>query len=162
MVPFVLTIIALVGALIHILLSKQPRSAAMVFDTLLKWLFFFAIGVWGLLGAYSHLLRSDEIAEAIGWTTGSPFQLEIGFANMAFGICGILATWCGMGFRWATATNLSVFLWGAAYVHISDTARTGNLAPYNTGFLLFADIILPIFLLGLLFALSRAQKRTAA
>jgi hypothetical protein len=33
-----------------------------------------------------HYFLSDPVAESIGWPTGNPFQLEVGFANLAVGI----------------------------------------------------------------------------
>ena len=40
-----------------------------------------------LLGfAVGHLFKADAIAEHIGWKKGSPFQLEVGIADLTIGI----------------------------------------------------------------------------
>ncbi|MES0361085.1 MAG: DUF6790 family protein, partial [Anaerolineales bacterium] len=51
-------------------------------------IFLFALGVAGsgIGGFFGHLFLSDQVAESIGWSIGSPFQLEMGFANLALGV----------------------------------------------------------------------------
>jgi hypothetical protein len=72
------------------------------------------------------------IAQSIGWPTGSPFQLEIAFANLTIGVLGIVAVGRRDGFREATVIAVTVFGVGATIVHIMDIIKTGNLAPGNT------------------------------
>jgi hypothetical protein len=72
------------------------------------------------------------VAESIGWPTGSPFQLEVGFANLAVGILGIVAMGRRDGFREATVIAVTVFALGATVVHVMDVVESGNLAPGNT------------------------------
>ena len=64
--------------------------------------------------------------------TGSPFQLEVGFANLAIGLLGAIAAERRDGFREATVIAATVFAVGATFVHIRDIVDTGNLAPGNT------------------------------
>jgi hypothetical protein len=82
-------------------------------------------GSGGFLG---NFFISDVIAQSIGWPKGNPFQLEVGFANLALGILGIGAMGrCG-GFREATVIAVTVFGVGATIVHITDPIQTGNVA----------------------------------
>jgi len=53
----------------------------------------------------------------------SPFQLEIGAANLAIGLGAIAATILGLAAAWAIFFVAASFLWGAAAVHISDMVR---------------------------------------
>ncbi|MCQ8904725.1 MAG: hypothetical protein NQU45_03285 [Methanothermobacter sp.] len=56
----------------------------------------------------------DIIATYIEWPTGSPFQLEVAFANLSFGVLGLLS-WKFRGEFWmATIIGFSVFYLGAA------------------------------------------------
>ena len=94
----------------------------------------FVIGVAGsgIGGFLAHVFISDEIADSIGWDAGSPFQLEVGFANLAIGLLGAIAAERRDGFREATVIAATVFAVGATFVHVRDLFDTGNLAPGNT------------------------------
>lgn len=83
-------------------------------------------------GFFGYLFLSDLLAESIGWSTGSPFRLEMGFANLAVGVLGIIAVSRGDGFREATVIAVAILGVGASTVHIMDIIQTGNLAPGST------------------------------
>lgn len=54
------------------------------------WQLVCGFGLFGIIGASGHTLNADAIAEFIGWPTSSPFQTEVGPANLAFGRLFIL------------------------------------------------------------------------
>lgn len=108
-------------------------------------------GIWAFLG---HYFKAEEIATLIGWPTGNPFQTEIAFANLAFGTLGLLCIPFHGEFWIATAIGISVFLLGAASVHIREIRKQGNLNPANAGGILLTDILTPVVLIGLLALLS--------
>ena len=120
---------------------------------------FFIVGVAGsgIGGFIAHLFLSDEIADSIGWPTGSPFQLEVGFANLAIGILGAVAAGRRDGFREATVIAVTVFSLGATYVHLVDVLESGNLAPGNT-IQNVANVIRPIVLISLMVVSRRAER----
>ena len=62
-------------------------------EVLLGFVLLFNMGITSLLAAYAHLFMGPLIAEQIGWLPGSPFQFEIGMANLSYGILGVLAFW---------------------------------------------------------------------
>ena len=62
-------------------------------------LFIIGVAGSGFGGFIAHVFISDEIAESIGWDAGSPFQLEVGFANLAIGLLGAIAAERRDGFR---------------------------------------------------------------
>ena len=99
-----------------------------------------------------HILVPDRIANYIGWQTGSPFQIELGFASLGIAILGILSIWLRGWFWVAPAISRSVFLFGAAFVHIREIIGRGNFSPGNAGPVLFFDISVPLLVLGLLLA----------
>jgi hypothetical protein len=109
-------------------------------------------GYGGVLISIPHIVAPDSIAASIGWETGSPFQLELGFASLGTAILGILCLWLRGWFWLAPIVSRSVFLLGAAYVHIADILATGNLAPGNAGPILFYDIGVPLLAIGLFIA----------
>jgi hypothetical protein len=98
------------------------------------------------------------VAESIGWPTGNPFQLEVGFANLAVGILGIVAMGRRDGFREATVIAVAVFGVGATIVHARDIIETGNLAPGNT-LQNVGNLLKPALLIGFLVASRRRSVR---
>lgn len=104
-------------------------------------------GIWGFLG---HYFKAEMVADLIGWPTGNPFQTEIAFANLAFGVLGLLCIPFRGGFWVATAIGISIFLLGAASVHVREIREQGNLNPDNAGGILVTDVLTPVVLLALL------------
>jgi hypothetical protein len=88
------------------------------------------------------------VAQSVGWPN-TPFLLEVGFANISYGILGLLS----IKYRsfWApTVIAYTVFMWGAAIGHIYNIQQTGNLAAGNAGTVLYLDILMPILYMLLL------------
>ena len=121
----------LLGAL-HVWLDRDARTRERKLELFLLYLLGISAGANGIGGFMGHLFASDLVAEAVGWPAGNPFQLEVGFANLAIGILGVIAIGRRDGFREATVIAMTVFSIGATVVHILDIAETGNLAPGNT------------------------------
>jgi 4-amino-4-deoxy-L-arabinose transferase-like glycosyltransferase len=123
-------------------------------------IFLFALGVAGsgIGGFFGHLFLSDQVAESIGWSIGSPFQLEMGFANLALGVLGIIAVSRRDGFREATVIAVAIIGVGATVVHIMDIIQTGNLAPGNT-IQNVSNLLRPALLIGILVAARRAEAK---
>ena len=144
---FAVTVLAI---LIHLVRTRDMGfHAARVVE--LSLLYFLALcwGAAGALLALPHILFPDYVASFIGWDPGSPFQVELGFASLGTSIVSILCIWFRGWFWLAPIVAKSVFLLGAAYVHLHDIAERGNLAPGNAGPVLFYDIALPLLVVGL-------------
>jgi hypothetical protein len=122
-------------------------------------LFLFALGIAGsgIGGFFAHVFMSDVVADSIGWPTGNPFQLEVGFANLAIGVLGIVATGRRDGFREATVIAATLFSVGATVVHVMDIVATGNLAPGNT-WQNVSNLLRPALLIGFLVASRRSER----
>ena len=86
-------------------------------------LFIIGVAGSGIGGFIAHVFISDEIADSIGWDAGSPFQLEVGFANLAIGLLGAIAAERRDGFREATVIAATVFAVGATFVHVQRHSR---------------------------------------
>jgi len=105
-----------------------------------------------LLGfAVGHLFKADAIAEHIGWKKGSPFQLEVGIADLTIGTLGTLCAWFSGGFRLATVIAATIWLWGCVAGHVRDMMRNRNFSPGSAGFVFYWGLLYPVFLIGLLF-----------
>ena len=160
-VPVLSWVAALAGAAIAIASGSRPVARAFVLDRLLQYAFIFPVGLMGLWAALGHIVFPVRVAQAIGWQT-SPFQFEVGVANLGIAFAGLYAAFRSFEARLATNLVLSCFLIGAGIGHIRDIISVGNFAPGNAGPILFTDLLTPtaIFLL-LWFGRPRAERREA-
>jgi 4-amino-4-deoxy-L-arabinose transferase-like glycosyltransferase len=144
----------LAGALI--LVDRSVSSRERRLETVLVFLFAIGVAGAGISNFIAHFFLSDIVAESIGWEAGSPFQLEVAFANLAIGALGLVATSRRDGFREATVVAATVFAFGASMVHVMDIVATGNLAPGNT-LQNVANLLRPALLIGFLVAMRRVE-----
>lgn len=160
MSPFLaIFFLGLVLSLFHLFISKQPKTGLRVISLVLLYQLVFSVGINSLLGFYAHAFLSDQTAEYIGWAPGSPFQLEVAYTNLTFGILGILCIWMRGNFWVATVLGISIWYFADAYYHIRDMVVHHNYAPGNAGMPLYTDICLPIVLLTLLIVYSILSKK---
>jgi hypothetical protein len=151
MIALLIVVLMVALPLLHLGLSKLPRTPLRVVHILLLYALVFGVGVIGLpMGFVPHVFFADQTARSIGWPTGSPFQFEVGVHDGAWGVLGFLCLWFGGLFWLATGLGWALFMLGATYGHIRDTVVSGNYAPYN--FLtIFSDGFIAIWLLALLY-----------
>ncbi len=157
---FIFLALTIAGCLISLLKNRKSLSRQKVIDIILMYLLLIQVGLTGLWAFFGHMFLSDQVARSIGWATGSPFQLEVAMANLAFGILGVLCIFFRDGFWLATGIGYAVFLFGAAFVHIREILTVGNYAVNNAGpFLYLNDIALPLVILMLLAVKWRLKPR---
>ena len=154
----IFTILPLLLAGEVLLIDRSAASRERNLETFLIFLFALGVAGSGIGGFFGHLFLSDQVAEAVGWPAGSPFQLEMGFANLVIGVLGIIAVGRRDGFREATVIAVTILGVGATIVHILDIINTGNLAPGNT-IQNFSNLVRPTLLIGFLIAARRAEAR---
>ena len=140
--PAVLLVIALVAATMR----RGPESAA---ERFLSWLLLLPIGLTGLWAGLFHVFLPETAAADIGWQS-SPFQFEVGMADLAIGVTACLAFWCGLGFKAAAVSAASIFLLGDAVGHVRQMLLAGNFAPGNAGVPFYMDIACPLLAIVLL------------
>lgn len=158
-VPVLTWVLALVAAGADIARGPRPLTAGVVADRLLRWIFFFVIGLMSLWAFLGHVFYPAQAAASIGWQP-SPFQYEVGVANLGIGLAGVVgAFWGGLGFRTATWIMVASFLGGAAVGHLRQIAETGNLAAGNAGPILYTDMLTPIAVAVLLVIAWRARQK---
>lgn len=158
MIPLACYVGAILGYLVHLWRQGANINRREKLELAARW-WLGAGGVWLLVSAAGHLFLADEVAESIGWEKGSPFQREVGFANLAFAVMGLLCIWVRGSFREATVIGTAVFLWGAAGVHVYEIVEDGNFAPNNAGPILYLDILGPLVGAIILILLRRAERR---
>lgn len=128
---------------------KPPHKKEIV-EALFSYFLFFSMGVAFIYNFICHVFLAEMSASFIGWEN-SPFQYEVGFASLGFGIVGLIAFRSGLGFRAAAVIGPSFFLLGAAGGHVYQMIKAHNFAPGNAGIIFWTDIILPIIGFTLLY-----------
>lgn len=148
-VPVLAWVAALAAAAISVARGPRPITWEFVSDRLLCYLLMFPVGVMGLWAAFGHLAVPEQAAQAIGWAP-SPFQSEVGAANLGIALAGFYSAGRSGDARLATALMVAGFLGGAGVVHVRNIMQVGNLAPGNAGPILFTDFLTPLAILMLL------------
>ena len=96
------------------------------------------------------MFRSDIIADSIGWPKGSMFQKELGFAELGWGIAGILCIWFKGYFWLAVIITITPLFIGAAFIHIKEMIERKNFKPGNS-IPIIPNLLIPITLIVLSF-----------
>lgn len=156
---FVILTIGTAGFLAHWYVRGREWEPRERWEIATRW-WLGAMGAMFLIAGSGHLFRADEIAESIGWPTGSPFQREVGFTDVAWGVLGVVAIKARGSFREAFVLGSLIFLWGAAGGHIYEMVANDNSAPNNSGMMLYMDIIAPVVSALVLWRLRIAERRT--
>ena len=103
---------------------------------------------WASLGAgVSHLFFGAGTARSIGWSP-SPFQREVAFANIAFGVVGLMAAIRTTDFWLAVIVASAVYRFGCGYGHIREIVGNHNFAINNTAILLLNFVVPAGLLVG--------------
>jgi 4-amino-4-deoxy-L-arabinose transferase-like glycosyltransferase len=154
---FAFSVLPVIIAAGHLGLDRSSRPRERRLELFLLYLFGVGVAGSGIGGFFGHVFLSDQVAESIGWPTGNPFQLEVGVANLAVGILGIVAMGRRDGFREATVITATVLGVGATVVHVMDVIETSNLAPGNT-IQKISNLLRPALLIAFLAASRRAER----
>jgi Family of unknown function (DUF6790) len=154
---FLFSILPLILGAGIVLFDRSGATRERRLEVLLIMLFGLGVAGSGIASFFGHVFLSDVVAESVGWPTGSPFQLEMGFSNLALGCLGVVAAGRRDGFREATVIAVTVLGIGASFVHLQDIWTTGNLAPGNT-VQNVANLIKPACLIPLLLASRRMER----
>ena len=137
-------------------LAAASRSDAPVADRLLAWILLLPIGVTGLWAAAFHLFFPQIAAADIGWEV-SPFQFEVGLADLAIGATACVSFWRSLDFKAAAVMVSSIFLLGDAVGHVKQMMVAGNFAPGNAGVPFYSDIAFPVLAIVLLIIVRRSE-----
>lgn len=158
MLAFVILGIGTAGFLAHWRLRGRSWSTAERWEYATRW-WLGAMGAMLLIAGSGHVFDADEVARSIGWPPGSPFQREVGFGDMAWGVVGLVAIKASGSFREAFVLGTSLFLWAAPGGHIYEMVANDNSAPNNSGMMLYMDIAAPVVSVLVLWRLRLAERR---
>ncbi len=157
---FFLLGIASFAIIVHLLLMKQ-RTAGKAVEIILLYLLVFVFGAGSVLAGLMHVFNGPATAQMIGWPAGSPFQYEVGVADIAFGLVCMLALIFRGSYWLAAILANSIFLFGALIGHIRDLIAAGNTAAYNIGpNIILSDLILPLLMIILYIVYYRLGNKS--
>ena len=157
LIPFVLRNLPLFLFVAALALAVASRSGAPIADRLLAWILLLPIGVTGLWAAIFHLFFPEIAAADIGWDP-SPFQFEVGMADLAIGATACVSFWRSLDFKAAVVIINAIFLLGDAIGHVGQMIAAGNFASGNAGVPFLDDLILPVLTLILLIIVQRSES----
>jgi hypothetical protein len=143
-------VIMFIAALAVALLVKQPSYFP---ARLLCWMLLLSVGVEETWAGFFHVFFARIAAASIGWEV-SPFQFEIGVADMAIGLTAIASFWRPLPFKAATVLYVTLFYAGVAIGHVREAVAAGNFSGNNFGLLLLITVV-KVFLLPALYVLVR-------
>lgn len=106
-------LIGFIGIFLAVYLLPDTEGALRVIATLL-------VGVVGLLAFISHVIFHRADAARLGWDEKNPgWQLEVGFANLAFGAAALIAVAGNWGFESLALITIgyTIYLLQAAVLH---------------------------------------------
>src|SRR4051794_6521914 len=113
---------------IALLRAPKPLTRPVVIEALLSYFVLFSVGVSFLYNFLAHTFFGATSARFIGWAD-SPFQTELGFASLGFAVIGVLAFRRSFDLRLAAVVGPSLFLLGAAGVHVHQLITAGPVPP---------------------------------
>jgi hypothetical protein len=77
----------------------RPKAVSVIgAERFLSWILLLRIGITGLWAGAFHVFFPATAAKLIGWEV-SPFQFEVGMADLAIGATACVAYWCDLASR---------------------------------------------------------------
>ncbi len=118
-----------------------------------QWVALWSVGGVGLLSFVRHAVFHRSDAVRMGWDLGkrNDFQLEVGFANLAWGLVALIASFLGWGTMALGSLILvfGIYMLQAAVLHLFDSGR--NPQRLRAG-IQFINVAFAVFLLWFAFA----------
>ena len=146
-------VVMFVAALAAALLVKQPADFA---SRLLGFMLLLSVGVEETWAGFFHIFFAHIAAASIGWEV-SPFQFEIGVADVAIGVTAIASFWRPWPFKAATISYVTLFYAGVAIGHVREAVASGDFSGNNFGLLLLITVI-KVFLLPTLYFMAPKNR----
>jgi len=152
-----IVIFSFAGFLLHLLISRVPKTRARTVELLLLYQLVFSIGVLGVLSFFGHTFLPLVAAKYLRWLP-SPFQQELANASLGFGVIGMMCIWYRGHFWTATVIGSSIWLFADAVDHIVDMFYNNNFSTINTGIVFYSDLLTPVLLIVLLILNYRLKE----
>ena len=148
-IKFVLTHIPAIMFVVAFIVAALTRRPVRFSTRLLCWLLLLSVGVEETWAGLFHVFFAKVAASSIGWQV-SPFQFEIGVADIAIGVTAIASFWRSLSFKAATVSYVTLFYAGVAIGHVREAVTAGDYSGNNFGSLLLITVV-KVFLLPALY-----------
>ncbi|HVS46389.1 MAG TPA: DUF6790 family protein [Verrucomicrobiae bacterium] len=156
----ILFVVALIVTIVKVRRAHFARRVVTTSYVLWGEMLFYVLGIGSIYAGLMHAYAQWIVAPSIGWVP-SPFEYELGWAEVALGIVALMSLWRGYEFRLATTIVAFVFGWSVAAQHLHEMIYAHNYAPGNAGIILwFGDIAFPLFVVMLAWLSREAHERT--
>jgi hypothetical protein len=155
----VLTNLSLLLFVAAFVLAGVLRKPARFPARLLNLLLLLSVGVEEVWAGFFHVFFPETAAASIGWQV-SPFQFEIGVADLAIGIAAIVSFWRSADFKAAVIVYTVLFYGGVAIGHVHQAISMGNMSANNFGPLLLITVAKIFLLPALYFIVQRRSPKT--
>lgn len=157
--PVWLFLVAVIVTAVKLRRARFARRVVTASYVLWGEVLFYTLGIGFVYIGVMHAYFGTIVAPTIGWAP-SPFEYELGWAEIGLGIVALLSLWRGFEMRLAATLIFATFSFAAAAQHISQMLSAHNFTPGNAGLILWwGDIALPIVLLALAWLSREAQER---
>lgn len=145
-----------IGGVIGACVSRGYPSSAR------RWLAWtlLALGVESVWGGFFHVFVPGIASAQIGWQP-SPFEFEVGVADLAMGIVAIVAFWRSASFQSAIGLYAFLFYIGVTIGHFDQAFVHHDLAADNFGLLLALTVIRIVLLRVMLWSVWRSPNETS-
>jgi len=142
-------ILAIILAAFSIHRAGGFGNRALVVDRFFAWWMLLVAG--GIFNGFiMHTFFPGFTAHLIGWAE-SPFQREVAYADAAVAVMGVMAFFIrDKMFRLGAVVVFAICIGGDGIGHLIEISG-GDMAEYNTGSLLLADLFSPLIASVLLF-----------
>lgn len=161
-VGILLFVVAIVTAVLKLRGASRRRVVATAAYVFWGEILFYGVGLVMLWAFVFHAFFQQVAASSIGWKP-SPFEWELGWAELGLGIVALLSLYRGFEMRLAVTVIAVIFALGAAIQHIDQIRCCHNYAPGNAGPVLwFNDIFVSLVILILAFASRDAYERQSS
>lgn len=143
MIFIVLWMVGLLAGFATILFNPGIHTFTDVCSNLLLYQLTVTLALSNFVGFIGHVFKSDMVAKKIGWAKGSPFQKELGFAELGYAIAGVSCIWFRQEFWLAVIISVTPLYILAGVNHIREMVIKKNFASHNTWPIL-SDIVMPL------------------
>ncbi len=138
--PFIGVILFLISLVFLLLGEKGANWQQQILVNAIVYM----IGWAGIGAGISHLFFGEKTSASIGFGA-NPYEFEVGFADLSFGIVGVLASSFSSEYWLAIILVSSIYRVGCGIGHIRQMVKNQNYAINNTA-ILFVDFVVPAFL----------------
>lgn len=125
----------------------------------LAWVLLLAVGLDAIWAGLFHVFFPDVASAQIGWQP-SPYEFEVGVADIAYGVVAVLAFWRGLAFQTAIGLFAVLYYIGVSIGHFVQAYANADTAPDNFGLLLILTIARVVVLVVLLAAANRGGDKS--